>query len=112
MPPYEGSYSGSDEEQILTWAAELTKQPALGSAAWPDALRDGVALCELANALRPNTVPKVSRSSMPFPQRENVPTHATPAVARVSRNISDRLLLFTGPGVHRRGEIARRPRPR
>ena len=72
MPPYEGSYSGSDEEQILAWAAELTSQPSLGSATWPDTIRDGVALCELANALRAGVVPKVSRSAMPFPQRENI----------------------------------------
>lgn len=71
--PYDGGYSGSDEECILAWVAELTKQPAIASdGQWPETLRDGVALCELANALRPGSVAQINRSSMPFPQRENV----------------------------------------
>ena len=71
--PYDGGYSGSDEECILAWVAEVTKQPAIASdGQWPETLRDGVALCELANALRPGSVVLINRSSMPFPQRENV----------------------------------------
>ena len=70
---YEGDYSGSDQERILAWVAELTKQPAIASdGQWPETLRDGVVLCELANALRPGSVARINRSSMPFPQRENV----------------------------------------
>ena len=37
-----------------------------------DALKSGVVLCELVNALRPKCVPRISKSKMPFPQRENV----------------------------------------
>ena len=37
-----------------------------------DALKSGTVLCELANKITPGCVPKVSRSSMPFPQRENI----------------------------------------
>ena len=74
MPgPYQGGYSGSDEECILAWVAELTKQPSIRTdGRWPESLRDGVALCELANALRPGSVAQINRSTMPFPQRENV----------------------------------------
>ena len=74
MPePYDGSYSGTDEEQILAWVAEVTKQPAIASdGQWPESLRDGVALCELANVLRSGSVARINRSAMPFPQRENV----------------------------------------
>ena len=73
-PCWQGSYSGSDEEQILAWLGEVTGQPELVSGGWPDALTSGVALCELANALRPKTIPKkkISRSPKPFPQRENI----------------------------------------
>jgi hypothetical protein len=71
--PYEGDYSGSDEECILAWVAELTKQHSIASdGQWPEALRDGVSLCELANTLSPGSVALINRSSMPFPQRENV----------------------------------------
>ena len=74
MPgPYEGGYSGSDEQCILAWVAELTKQPSVAAdGRWPESLRDGVVLCELANALRPGSVSQINRSTMPFPQRENV----------------------------------------
>ena len=37
-----------------------------------DTLKSGVVLCELANALRPKSVARISKSAMPFPQRENV----------------------------------------
>ena len=37
-----------------------------------DTLKSGVVLCELANALRPKSVARISKSTMPFPQRENV----------------------------------------
>eukprot|EP01050_Picozoa_sp_SAG11_P022184 SAG11_NODE_4126_length_2049_cov_1.605735_2_plen_222_part_00 len=37
-----------------------------------DALRSGVMLCTLANTLRAGTIPKVSESALPFPQRENI----------------------------------------
>mmetsp|Transcript_44706 Transcript_44706/g.109719 ORF Transcript_44706/g.109719 Transcript_44706/m.109719 type:complete len:119 (-) Transcript_44706:77-433(-) len=37
-----------------------------------DALRDGVALCELANALKPGAVVKVNRGRMPFLKMENI----------------------------------------
>ena len=36
------------------------------------ALKSGVILCELANALEEKSVKKISSSKMPFPQRENI----------------------------------------
>lgn len=113
MPePYEADYSGSDEERILAWVAELTKQPAIASEGqFADVLRDGVALCELANALRPGSVAQINRSTMPFPQRENVSNLQLPSPA-------ERRLRAVAPphapdtGVHRDGSRTGRGRQR
>ena len=43
--------------------------PAESEAAFRAALRDGVALCSLANALRPGSVPMVSPSRLALPSR-------------------------------------------
>ena len=67
---YDGGYTGSEAEQALAWVSDATGIALSGEL--EDALRDGVALCELANRLQPKTVKRISKSSMPFPQRENV----------------------------------------
>ena len=36
------------------------------------ALRSGVLLCETVNQIKPGLIKKISRSAMPFPQRENI----------------------------------------
>eukprot|EP01051_Picozoa_sp_SAG22_P011699 SAG22_NODE_1149_length_5353_cov_1.820898_2_plen_424_part_00 len=56
--------------RVTKWIAEVT-----GSAVGADlgeALKSGVILCELANKIKPGSYKKVSTSSMPFPQRENI----------------------------------------
>lgn len=35
-------------------------------------LKDGIALCEMINAIRPGSVKKIERSKMPFKQMENI----------------------------------------
>ena len=50
-----------------------------------EALRSGVLLCELANALRPGTVPRVSRAAAPFPQRENIAAFVAAARSAASQ---------------------------
>ena len=37
-----------------------------------DHLKSGVVLCEMMNKLKPGAVKKISKSTMPFPQRENI----------------------------------------
>merc|ERR1719210_2855830 len=48
-------------------AATLEDQNAFG-----EALKDGSALCELINALRPGSVKKINTMKAPFKQRENI----------------------------------------
>jgi hypothetical protein len=67
---YEGEYSGSDVEVVAAWIRDVTGEAL--SEPLDDALRSGVVLCNLVNALRPGTVQKVSHSKMPFPMRENI----------------------------------------
>eukprot|EP01047_Picozoa_sp_COSAG01_P065110 COSAG01_NODE_8738_length_2677_cov_3.877424_4_plen_328_part_00 len=78
MPPFLGQYSGSDEEQAAAWIGEVLGKPLGGTGGGENAaslaarLRSGVVLCELVNTLHPGVVPKVSTSSTPFAQRENI----------------------------------------
>ena len=67
---YDGGYSGSDQQKALAWISDATGKPVAGPML--DTLKSGVVLCELANALQPNVVKRISTSSMPFPQRENI----------------------------------------
>lgn len=67
---YEGEYSGSDVEVVASWIRDVTGEAL--TEPLDDAMRSGVVLCNLVNALRPGTIPKVSHSKMPFPIRENI----------------------------------------
>ncbi len=71
MVAYEGSYSGTREQQALAWVEEVTGMSFDGDELGM-ALHNGVALAELANKLMPGTIRKISHSRMPFPQRENI----------------------------------------
>ena len=59
------------EPQLAAWIAAVSGA-ALPSGGLGDTLKSGVVLCELLNAIRPKTVRRVSKSKMPFSQRENV----------------------------------------
>ena len=67
---HDGGYSCSDQQQALAWISDATGKPAAGPLM--ETLKSGVLLCELANALQPNIVKRISTSTMPFPQRENI----------------------------------------
>ncbi len=67
---YNGGYKGEPETQMVAWIEEVTAK-SLGSD-WVASLKDGVILCELCNALEPQSVKRINRSSKPFPQRENL----------------------------------------
>ena len=68
---FQGTYTGDRSEQALQWVEEVTGRDH-GPDSFGDSLRDGVALCELAEKLLPGPIRKISHSKMPFPQRENV----------------------------------------
>ena len=67
---YDGGYAGSDADKALAWVSDATGSPVSGDLT--EALKSGVALCELANAIQPGSVKCISKSAMPFPQRENI----------------------------------------
>ena len=67
---YDGGYTGSEQQKALAWISDVTGKLVAGPLM--ETLKSGVVLCELANALRPNIVKRISTSSMPFPQRENI----------------------------------------
>lgn len=83
-PSNDGSYGLSAElkrkidlkydtelEDVLTeWIEEVNGAPLPGS--FQESLKSGVLLCMLINNLHPKTVTKISRSAMPFKQRENI----------------------------------------
>ena len=84
---YEGSYTGRKEQKALAWIAEVTGMPLRHTGAYQpytlaEDLHSGVALCELANRLKPGIIEEISTSPLPFPQRENVGhfVHALPAL--------------------------------
>jgi hypothetical protein len=55
------------------WIGEVTgQQLPVESDDLSAELKSGVVLCTLLNAISPGTVPKIQKSSMPFPQRENI----------------------------------------
>jgi len=56
--------------KVLQWLGALTKKSVSGD--FHAALKSGVVLCEALNVLWPNSVASINKSSMAFPQRENV----------------------------------------
>ena len=61
-----------DEDEARAWieaVTELQKPDDESFEAW---LRSGVVLCTLLNALKPNSIKKISTSTMPFKQMEQI----------------------------------------
>ena len=92
MPAFQGSYTGTREQQALAWVEQVTGMTFDGDELGM-ALHNGVALAELANRLVPGTVQKISHSRMPFPQRENIAAFIE--AARVM-GVPDHVLFSTG----------------
>mmetsp|Transcript_43118 Transcript_43118/g.116437 ORF Transcript_43118/g.116437 Transcript_43118/m.116437 type:complete len:258 (-) Transcript_43118:435-1208(-) len=57
-------------EEIQTWMEAVLGEPF--ESAFTDELKDGVKLCEFANSIRPNIIPKVKRSGIAFIQMQNI----------------------------------------
>jgi len=63
---------GADLEQDLRhWIEGMTGEK-FSSPAFGKALKNGIILCKLANAIRPGIVQKIQTSAMPFVQMENI----------------------------------------
>ena len=72
MPPAYTEYEGADDEaKARRWVEDVLSQELEGESTH-EALKSGVALCQLANKLREGAVKKISKLPSPFPQRENV----------------------------------------
>jgi hypothetical protein len=61
---------GDTTEQARQWIADVTGMAVEGDLG--DALKSGVLLCEVVNKVKPGHIKKISKSKMPFPQRENI----------------------------------------
>ena len=64
--------SQGDAETIARkWIEDVLGAP-LADGDVGSALKTGVRLCEVVNKLQPGMIPRISRKTMPFPQRENI----------------------------------------
>jgi hypothetical protein len=70
------SATGSEEEIVMHWLQDVTGLLLVPLVSKPDSfyqnLRSGVVLCQAANKILPNAVPKISVQDKPFNQRENI----------------------------------------
>ena len=64
------SSAGDTTEQARRWVADVTGSAVDGELG--EALKSGVLLCEVVNAIKPGHIKKIAQSKMPFPQRENI----------------------------------------
>lgn len=63
-------YSLNMEQQARKWIEEIAEMQ-LGED-FGMGLKDGIALCKVANAIEPNCIKKIETSKMPFKQMENI----------------------------------------
>jgi len=67
------SYDPKLESEAVQWIEAITGHTNLGVGDTLAAnLKDGTILCEFANKIKPNSVPKINRGKMPFTQMENI----------------------------------------
>ncbi|KAK6168412.1 hypothetical protein SNE40_020951 [Patella caerulea] len=76
-----GKYDNDLEQDARLWIEAILGKPLvdgadpseiLGMDNFRLALKDGVVLCELMNAIQPNSIKRINTSSMPFKQMENI----------------------------------------
>ena len=63
-------YDYDAEEEAQEWIEQIIHERFPTNFA--DSLKDGQILCRLINCIKPNTIPRISNSNMPFKQMENV----------------------------------------
>jgi len=66
----EAKFDSGKANAALSWISNLTGKGNDGDVT--SSLKSGVLLCEAINKIWPGTVKKISNSSMPFSQRENI----------------------------------------
>lgn len=64
-------YNAELEQEERAWISGILKKP-FPAGSFGDALKSGVILCKLMNALQPGSVKKISEASTAFPQMENI----------------------------------------
>jgi len=68
-------YNVHHAQEVLEWIAEVTNKSLNTSGEMDnfyDILKDGTVLCELANALKSNSIPKINTSTLAFKCMENI----------------------------------------
>ncbi|EGD73794.1 hypothetical protein PTSG_05487 [Salpingoeca rosetta] len=70
MARLKSKYNPEVEKEVRAWIEKKTGEKVEGD--FQAALRDGVILCKLANAIKPGAVAKINQSSMAFKQMENI----------------------------------------
>jgi len=61
-----------DEDEAKAWIEAVTQLQKPDDESFEAWLRSGVVLCTLLNALKPGSIKKVSTSTMPFKQMEQI----------------------------------------
>jgi len=59
------------EQEVSQWVETVTGEP-FGEKTLPEALKSGITLCNLINKLKPGTIKKINKSTMPFMMMENI----------------------------------------
>ncbi len=91
--------AAAGEIKVKRWIEDVTGKQLDGKLA--EELRSGEVLCELANAIRPQSIDKISRSPKPFDQRENITKFiaAARAFGVLDRENFDTNDLYDGSGI-------------
>lgn len=73
----QGKYDADKHAQAQAWIEELsgTAFPGPSQNDFKEHLKSGVVLCNTLNVIKPGTVKKIHKSSMPFMQRENITSY-------------------------------------
>jgi len=66
----EAKYDSTVESDLRAWIEAKSGDQISGD--FQTALKDGVVLCHLVNALKPGAVPKINQTKMAFKQMENI----------------------------------------
>ena len=61
-----------DEDEARAWIEAVTQLQKPDDESFEQWLRSGVVLCTLLNALKPGSIKKISTSTMPFKQMEQI----------------------------------------
>ena len=94
-------YDPNLESEVRNWISAILKKP-FPSGDFGEALKSGVILCQLMNTLKPGSIKKISETSAPFKQMENISNFLTVAkqYGVTDVNLFQTADLFDGSNVH------------